>query len=187
MKEAVWAFVICVAFIFAHDNRSFAEQGEPSPSSTPTDKQAAPQPPRESNIPVDILTDTKGTDLHPYLAGVLPKIKANWDKSVPESIVVQQPSRRRGSVVIGFRITKSGRITKVELQKSSGDIAKDRAAWAGVAWSDPLPPLPPGFACNYVVLHIHFYYFPEKGEVAEEKEAPTLPCVTTTIRPAPEQ
>jgi TonB family protein len=186
VRFGVWIWLICSILLFARDSRTFAEQGEPPPSSFSDEKQPGPPTPKKIDLPVDVLTDTKGIDVHPYLAGVLPKIKANWGKNIPESLAVEPPIKRKGNVVIGFRLMKNGKITKMELHQSSGDIAKDRAAWAGIAESNPLPPLPSGFACSYVELRIHFYYLPEKGEVVEEKTTPTLPCVTTTIRPSPE-
>ena len=125
----------------------------------------------------------KGVDVHPYLDGVLPKIRANWYSHCPPS--VYPPIKKKGNVLIGFRLMKNGKITNVKFSKGSGDVALDRAAYAGIIDSSPLPPLPSGFACQYLELQFHFYYNPDKGDVVEEKVAPTLPCVTTTIRPAP--
>lgn len=186
VRFGVWIWLICAILVFARDGRSLTEQGESPPSNSSNEKQPDPPTRKIPDVPVDVLTDTKGIDVHPYLAVVLPKIRANWDKNIPESLAVAPLIKRKGNVVIGFRVMKNGKITKMELHKSSGNIAKDRAAWAGIAESNPLPPLPSRFACNYVELRIHFYYFPDKGEVVEEKTTPTLPCVTTTIRPSPE-
>ncbi len=155
-------------------------QNEP-PSSSSNDKPPGQPKPESNDSLIDILTDTKGVDVHPYLDGVLPKIKANWHSHCPAS--VYPPIKKKGNVLIGFRLMKDGKINNVKFRKGSGDVALDRAAYAGIVDSSPLPPLPSGFACQYVELQFHFYYNPDKGDVVEENVAPTLPCVTTTIRP----
>jgi TonB family protein len=182
LRFGVWVWLICSAFVVAQNNHSSAMQNEP-PSSDLNDKQAGPPKPESKDGPIDILTDTKGVDVHPYLDGVLPKIRANWYSHCPPS--VYPPIKKKGNVLIGFRLMKNGKITNVKFRKGSGDFALDRAAYAGIIDSSPLPPQPSGFACQYLELQFHFYYNPDKGDVVEEKVAHTLPCVTTTILPAP--
>ncbi|MGB6384410.1 MAG: TonB family protein [Terriglobales bacterium] len=178
LRRGVCVGLVCSTFVFAQNNNSSVVQNEPPPSNSGHKQPGPPNPQKDDAI--DILTDTKGVDVHPYLDQVLPKIKANWYSQLHWS--AYPPIRKKGDVWIDFRVMKNGKITKVKYHKSSGDVALDRAAYAGIVDSSPLPPLPTGFACQYLELGIHFYYNPAKGEVVEQKNTPTLPCVTTTIR-----
>jgi outer membrane biosynthesis protein TonB len=53
----------------------------------------------------------------------------------------------------------------MKLVSSSGDIALDRAAWAGISGSIPFQPLPPNFKGEYISLRFKFYYNPETNEL----------------------
>jgi hypothetical protein len=57
---------------------------------------------------------------------------------------------------------------KVSENGSSGDVALDRAAWAGISYSNPFPPLPSEFHGPYLGLRIHFFYNPETGEMERD-------------------
>lgn len=175
----VWVWLICAVLVFARATHSSTGQSEPARSNSSSDSHPDLAKSENRDSSIDILTDTKGMDVHPYLERVLPKIKANWYKNVPES--VEAPIRKKGNVVIGFRVMKTGKITKVELLKSSGVVVLDRAAYAGVVYSSPLPPLPSGFDCKYVDLSIHFYYFPDMSEVVEGKN---IPCHVSRLQSA---
>jgi hypothetical protein len=66
---------------------------------------------------------------------------------------------KKGTVVLGFRIMKDGKIAAaLHYVASSGDAALDQAAHDGVASSSPVQPLPKEFVCEYVALQFHFYY-----------------------------
>ena len=47
----------------------------------------------------------------------------------------------------------------------SGDVALDRAAWAGISGSNPFPPLPTDFTGPYLALRFRFYYNPDKADL----------------------
>jgi TonB family protein len=179
VRFGVWVWLICGVLLFGEGNHSSAMQND-SPSFNSNNSQQGSPNLGDKDGHIEILSDTKGADVHPYLDGVLPKIKANWYSHMPQS--VYPPIRKKGNVLIGFRVMKSGKITNVKYEKTSGDVALDRAAYAGIIDSSPLPPLPNGFACQFVELRFRFYYNADKGEIAEKPSA-TLPCVTTTIRP----
>jgi TonB family protein len=49
---------------------------------------------------------------------------------------------KKGEVGIEFAILKNGNVAGMKLV-SSGDVALDRGAWAGITASNPFPPLPP--------------------------------------------
>jgi TonB family protein len=168
------------ALLFGQNSAPSTQARSEPPATSSNDKEPS-QPIRENEHgPIDILSDTKGVDLHPYLDKMLSKIRSNWYNLIPE--VARAPLMKKGKVSIAFRVMKDGKIANLQYVESSGDLALDRAAYGGIAESSPLPPLPSKFACQYVALRFHFYYNPDKGDVAREKATPLVPCVTTTIR-----
>jgi TonB family protein len=109
---------------------------------------------------LEILSDTMGVDFGPYLQRVLHDVKGNWYNAIPESAQM-----KHGNLIIEFAITKDGKVAGMKLVATSGDIPLDRAAWAGIAASDPFPPLPSEFGGQYLALRFRFYYNPTKEEM----------------------
>ncbi len=114
----------------------------------------------------EILTDTMGVDFGPYITRVLQEVKSNWYNLMPES--VYPPIRKQGKLSIEFVILKDGRVAAMARHTSSGDIGLDRAAWASITASNPLPPLPREFVaqcqvpirdekCNFGLRLYYFY------------------------------
>ena len=132
-----------------------------------------------AQLPVDVLSDTKGFNVRPYLDRMMQSIKAEWYSRIPE--VARSPLKKKGRVSIEFHLMKDGNANEFRLVDTSGDASLDRAALAGVVAARPLAPLPPEFNCQYAVLRMHFYYNPTKGDVPNTNDSPTLPCVTTKI------
>ncbi len=94
-----------------------------------------------------------GVDFGPYMAIVLREVKRNWYRLIPESA-----SYKKGEVSIVFTILKDGRVTGMTYVNSSGDVALDRAAYAGISASDPFPPLPTEFTGPNLTLRFGFFY-----------------------------
>lgn len=109
---------------------------------------------------LEILSDTMGVDFGPYLQRVLHDVRENWYNAIPESAQM-----KHGNLIIEFAITKDGKVAGMKLVAPSGDIPLDRAAWAGIAASDPFPPLPSDFAGQYLALRFRFFYNPTKEEM----------------------
>jgi TonB family protein len=97
-----------------------------------------------------------GVDFGPYLARVVHDIRVNWYKLIPEE--ARAPIMKRGRVVLKFSILRDGNIAGLKLESSSGDEALDRAAWTGIANSNPFPQLPPEFTGQYLALRFYFFY-----------------------------
>jgi TonB family protein len=110
---------------------------------------------------LEILIDMQGVAFGPYLQCVLHNVRQNWYNAIPESMQM-----KHGNVVIEFAIAKDGTVSRMKLVASSGDVQLDRAAWAGIAASDPFPPLPSEFEGPYMALRFPFYYNPTKDEIA---------------------
>jgi TonB family protein len=101
----------------------------------------------------EILSDTMGVDFGPYLSIILREVKRNWYRLTPESAAL-----KTGEVSIVFTIQKDGRVANMNYVTSSGDMALDRAAYAGISASDPFPPLPTEFTGPNLMLRFNFYY-----------------------------
>jgi TonB family protein len=110
--------------------------------------------------PFDVLSDTMGVDFGPYLQRVLHDVKQNWYNAIPESAQM-----KKGKLSIEFAITKDGKVAGMKLVATSGDVPLDRAAWSGIAASDPFPPLPSEFGGQYLALRFTFFYNPSKEDL----------------------
>jgi TonB family protein len=109
---------------------------------------------------LEILSDTQGVDFGPYLQRILQEVRENWYRAIPESAEM-----KKGKLQIEFAITKDGKVREMKLTYPSGDVALDRAAWAGISASNPFPPLPSDFTGPYLALRFRFYYNPDKADL----------------------
>jgi TonB family protein len=111
---------------------------------------------------VEVLSDTKGANIAPYMQAVLKRTRQKWYDYMPSSAPFALP--RQGRVVVSFDIMRNGFIRGMKLEQSSNDPALDRAAWAAIATSNPLLPLPGDFSSSYLALRFTFYYNFEDAE-----------------------
>jgi protein TonB len=82
-----------------------------------------------------------------YVEQLLSLIGANWFK----------PDSAEGtSCVISFRILRSGQVTDVKVDSSSGVSYYDRAAARAVYAANPLPPLPSDYRNDALGVHLKF-------------------------------
>ena len=140
----------------------------PEPSIKPSEK---------DNRVIDLLSDTQGFNLKPYLNRLIERVRTNWFELIPESAQM-----KKGRVSIRLRVMKDGRITDVKYDVNSGDVTLDRAAYGAVVASNPLRPFPSEFACQYIDLRFNFYYNPGPADVAEKNvNDQVVPCVTSKI------
>jgi len=112
--------------------------------------------------PYEITSDTMGVDFGPYLAQVVRAVKQNWYRVIPPS--AEAPLYKKGKLTIDFVILKNGNVSGMKYVISSGDVALDRAAYGGITYSDPFPPLPKEFGGQYLGLRFTFYYNPDPNE-----------------------
>ena len=105
----------------------------------------APTPPSQHsglNGGVDVLSDTMGWDYGPYVQRVIWDTEHAWWPIIPES--ARPPLDKQGKVMIRFKIYPDGSVHDMILEGPSGDVALDRAAWAGITGASPFPPIPQG-------------------------------------------
>jgi hypothetical protein len=62
---------------------------------------------------VQILSDPLGFNFNPYISQIVPQVKKNWYKVMPDE--AQPPTRKKGRVVIEFSLEKDGTVTAMRL------------------------------------------------------------------------
>lgn len=83
-----------------------------------------------------------------YIALIQFRIESNW----------QAPFSGQGQrlATVYFKIMRSGEVTDVKLEQSSGNIVFDQAAQRAVYSANPLPPLPAGSGLETLGVHFDF-------------------------------
>jgi TonB family protein len=160
--------LILVAAIYLAFTTPFLSQSTDS-SSKPEEK--------EKRV-IDLLSDTRGFDLKPYLNRLVGEVRTNWFRLIPESA-----QSRKGRVAVRFRVMRDGHITNLKFDTNSGDETLDRSAYGAILASNPLRPFPSEFGCEFIDLRFRFYYNPDPGTVAEKDASDqVVPCVTSKIQ-----
>ncbi len=112
---------------------------------------------------LEIVSDTLGVDFAPYLSRLHVQVYNNWFRVMPESVF--PPLRKKGAVLLEFTIMKDGSVTGLKILQSSGDVALDRAAYAAITASNPMPQLPTDFKADFLTMRARFLYNPDKAEM----------------------
>lgn len=83
-----------------------------------------------------------------YLNRIKQRLLSNWNPPgyYQDQIAVQ----------VKFIVQRNGRITNVEVEKTSGDSFFDQSGLRTVFYSDPLPPLPSEYPENQLGIHVKF-------------------------------
>ncbi len=63
-----------------------------------------------------------------------------------------------GEAVVVFRIQRDGRLTDIELERSSGFPALDLTAQRALFLTQRVPPLPSAFPDDSLTVHLRFEY-----------------------------
>ena len=82
-----------------------------------------------------------------YVQRMLALIESRWYKPVV-------PTKTRARV--RFTINRDGRVSRIELESSSGNSSFDRAALRALYAANPLPPLPPAYNKTSLTVHLTF-------------------------------
>ena len=135
----------------------------PTPSDRPTSDVArvAPPPPplplgRRDGSPQGSGPMTLNVSDFPfawYLSRVQAKVTEKWvDKALPG----QQP-------VAVFEISREGQVSRIAIEKSSGNSYYDQAAVRAITEANPFPPLPAEFPGQTLRVHLGFNFTAERG------------------------
>jgi protein TonB len=92
--------------------------------------------------------DVKNFCCPDYLVTMLQLIQSNWSAR-------QQVT---GEAMVVFRIQRDGRLTDIELERSSGFPALDLTAQRALFLTQKVPPLPPVFPDDHLTVHLRFEY-----------------------------
>ena len=98
--------------------------------------------------------ETQWYDWGPYAQSMVSKIRVNWYANMPQII----RTGMKGQVTIRFTIQRDGRITDLEILKSSGVPPYDFAAKKAIELSSPLAPLPKDFPNPSERVTAMFFY-----------------------------
>ena len=129
------------------------------PPEKPREEQPPPQAsPALPSVPVgsaglrgDVAVDVRDFEFTYYLVLVRNRIAGNW--APPAGLVT---GGRRVRAVVYFRIARGGELTATRMEEASGMEFFDRSALRAVTISDPLPPLPLGYAGGELGIHFGF-------------------------------
>ncbi len=83
-----------------------------------------------------------------YLATMLQVVQKNWNARQEVG----------GQVQVKFRIQRDGRLTDIELERSSGYAALDLTAQRALFLTQRVPPLPSAFPDDQLTVHLRFEY-----------------------------
>jgi len=103
---------------------------------------------------VQVLSDTSGADIDPYIKRLLIDLKAHWLPLIPEE--ANPPLSKKGETLIRFTIAPDGKLTAMNLDDSTHDVAMDHAAWGAVTSMGQFEPLPKGMKDPNLTLRILF-------------------------------
>ncbi len=102
-----------------------------------------------------ILSDTMGVNFDPWLQRVIAATYRSWLPIIP--ISARPPLNDKGRVSIKFDVMPDGTVKHMYLLSGSGEVALDRASWAGITGAT-YPPLPSDFKGKSITLGFGFYY-----------------------------
>lgn len=132
---------------------------EPVPETRTPDPEPAPAPPAvpytaigNSGLSAAVAVDGPPFEFSYYLQLIRSRVGQAW--SPPAGLVSGAPIR----CVVQFRIGREGRIRGIALENASGVEFFDRSALRAVQLSDPMPPLPAGYAGSDLGVHFGFEY-----------------------------
>jgi TonB family protein len=83
-----------------------------------------------------------------YLVTMLQLVQGNW--SARQAV--------GGEALVVFRIQRDGRLTEIELERSSGFPALDLTAQRALFLTQRVPPLPQAFPDDHLTVHLRFEY-----------------------------
>lgn len=114
----------------------------------------SPPAPGIQGAGLELRSDPMGVDFRPYLQAILAVVRRNWMAVLPESARMGL----RGKVALQIAIVRDGSVARLVYSERSSSHALDEAAVAGVSASNPLPPLPPEFKGERIVVQFNFVY-----------------------------
>ena len=126
-------------------------------SLSPMHLNAAGAPAQQEHNAVEIVENVPQPDRSILEKAVIPQLarqtKATWLPLVPPE--AQPPRLARGIVTIQFTLHSDGTISGMKLERSTGIVAMDRAAWNAIV-ATPYAAFPPEVALQSVRMRMVF-------------------------------
>jgi TonB family protein len=101
---------------------------------------------------VDLLSDTNGADLGPYMRILIGDLKKHW---LPPAESANQAPLKQEETLLRFTIAPDGQISAMRLENPAQDTAFDKAAWKTATTITPMP-LPAGMKGSSLTVLVHF-------------------------------
>jgi TonB family protein len=122
------------------------------PASAQATAHAVPGQSPDLKLGIDILSDTGGVNLAPYIRNLVSDLKKHWPSQVAQS---NQPSPKQQETVITVTIAPNGQLSQMKLENPNHDSALDQAAWNATKTTSFSPP-PVGMTDPNLKLQVHF-------------------------------
>jgi len=120
---------------------------------------------------IDVLNDSEGLNLRPYVRRMNMAVRQNWYRRIPES-----ERDKTVCLAITFVLRKDGQVTDMKIERSSGDESSDRAAWSALERTEFFPAFPGPFQGDHLAFRFNFVYNPARHlhALQEANEPPTI-------------
>jgi TonB family protein len=107
---------------------------------------------------VDVLSDTQGQDLMPYLRLNVHFLHNNWRKLTTTDAIGS--SHNVSDLSLEFTVSRDGSVKDAKLTQPSGDSVLDQAALEALKRSSPFHELPSNYAGQSLALRVRLHYDP---------------------------
>jgi TonB family protein len=114
---------------------------------------------------VDVLSDTQGQDLTPYLRLNTHFIQHNWRKLTTGDAIGS--SHELTDLVLEFTVAHDGALNDAKLAQPSTDSVLNQAALEALRRSSPFQPLPANYASESLALRVRLHYDPNLAGSSE--------------------
>jgi TonB family protein len=122
------------------------------PASAQATAQAVPTQSPDVKLGVDILSDTGGVNLAPYVRNLVSDLKKHWSSPAAQSNPL---SLKQQETVLTLTIAPNGQLSAMKLETPGGDSALNQAAWNAAKTTSFSPP-PAGMGDPNLKLRVHF-------------------------------
>lgn len=115
---------------------------------------------------VDVLSDTQGVDLTPYLRINAHFLHNNWRKLTTTDAIGS--SHSVSDLSVEFTVSRDGSVKDAKVAQPSGDSVLDEAALEALKRSSPFQELPSNYAGQSLALRIRLHYDPDRADPLQQ-------------------
>jgi hypothetical protein len=108
---------------------------------------------------VELVSNTMGADLSPYVLVLHNDVQRDWEHLIPKED--GHPLTTQSPIIIRLTIASDGRVASMYLETKTGDGLLDRAAWGAIVGKGTYSPLPKDFHGSQLELRIRFFSNPD--------------------------